>query len=224
MLTWLTRAGMGRRVPTRVVAELSTLQDMEQAQAFVRSAGVEVLEAHTRRSATTNPVVIAPPVSPDELEYFTPQVVLPTVECPEIIPFGTVLINCLLPKIDGPSNAETVFKEYQAIVLALCDRLAALPFACITGHKTLEPSNPLSLRSFRLFFSPQPEGLYQRILRKFELYQQIASREAPGSRKDAATEFQELSFCETATGERIGHSLLEDIKFAASDTTLVDLR
>ncbi|MEA3493828.1 MAG: hypothetical protein U9R38_05525 [Candidatus Margulisiibacteriota bacterium] len=231
-LRWLDRTNKNRRIPRKIVRELSALKTMEQAQAFVESAGLRVMTEIKRFSRSVNSVSVRPPGSLDaliptrlELEYHAPQIVLPRIGCDEV-PFGTVLVNCLLPRIDKGPTAETIFREYQSLLRAIISRLDARPFACITGHKTDNPSHALDYRGFRFFFGPDPGPLFERIRSMLESNITLFSFDENGptnESKKLAISIQNSLFC-VSNGQRIGHSILDDIKLHSFDTSLIDLR
>ncbi len=222
LLAWLAGLTRSRTVPAHVAKQMANLKSPEQAQAFVASAGLQILTETRRAAPSANSVSVAAPESVDE--YYAPQIVLPKIDCPDV-PSGTALMNVLLPETSDPAGSEKIFQEYQAMVLAFSHKLEALPFACITGHKmTAPPPHDLYLRGFRFFFSPQPDCLHQRIYEILNTrHKMIAARNNAEEARRLAVIFLRLKFCAYEGGE-IGHSLLEDVKFTEFGTTLVDLR
>ncbi|MFC1568540.1 hypothetical protein ACFL37_02440 [Candidatus Margulisiibacteriota bacterium] len=220
-LTWLKSTGLPRLVPQHVVQQLTKIKTMDEAQAFVSGAGLRVVSETERLSQTANSVTVMPPFG--EEEYHGPQIILPKIICREV-PAGTALMNCLLPVSKDRTMAELVFRSYQTMVLAFCQRMEALPLACITGHKTETPEHDLSLRGFRFFFGSDPDQPFQRINR---ILQAFYTMTLPGNdkadKRQAAAEYQNLKFCDFKD-RQVGHSLLDDVKFYSTGTTLVDLR
>lgn len=219
-LTWLTDMPGSRRVPPRTVELLSKIQDMGQAQGFVQDSGLEVLENIKRFTISVNSVSVAQPEGLDN--YYAPQIVLPKIDC-DVVPIGSALMNCLLPKTENLTEAEGVFQKFQAMVLSFSEKMEALPFACITGYKTKDPSHNLDNRGFRFFFSPNPDILYGRIKDMLETFHAMDSPSTESTKaEELVSRFLELKFCMHGE-ESIGHSLLEDIKvYEKSDTTLPD--
>lgn len=235
-LTWLTAKKESRQVPEDVVQQLSEVKTMEQAQAFVQSAGLSVMTGTRRFTESVNSVTVSPPQSLHsigceqiDVNYHGPQVVLPKIECEEVPP-GTVLMNCLLPNIEDNAKAEEIFNEYQAFVLAFSIRVKALPFACITGYK-LPPPHPHNLynRSFRFLFSSQPDIFYKRIHTMLSnmhtLYLLDRDGKPTKESRDLSWEIVEARYF-VSEGAKIRHLLLNDIRLADTRTTthLVDMR
>jgi hypothetical protein len=232
-LKWLSESGIkSHQVPSAIVKELSKLKTMEAARDFVESAGLSVQKETGRKARLSDAVSVAPPQDVKEInqktvKYVAPQIVLPKTECNEV-PFGTVLMNCLLPETKDISDAEHIFREYQDIVIKFCKRLKTLPFICITGFKKEEPRHDLDFRGFRFFFSPRTDEFFEimvDILKKFQSAFAVSKSETAGAQQkmQAVKKLQKAKFCEVA-GKKIGSSILDDIKFQASDTILVDLR
>lgn len=226
-LTWLTRrVQLSTKVPEKVARELAQLRTMDQAQAFVRTAGLDVLSEIRRESNTVNSVSVAPPEGLVEDEYYALQIVLPKVNY-ELFPFGSLLMNCLLPPISDKEKAIEVFQAYQAIIQRFCKKLEALPFACISGIKYEGQENlphDLYLRGFRFFFSPNPAPLFTRISSMIEIYLSLEENYNHNiSSPNLAREFQELKFCKVGDKD-MRHSILEDVMTYPLDTVLVDLR
>lgn len=215
-------------VPRLVVKELSALKNFKLARRFLEDAGLAVRNDAGRRSKVCNSVLVIPPkdaknVNAREFKYVSPQIILPKVACREV-PFGSVLMNVLLPETSDESIAEIVFREYQPIILKLCRRLKARPFACITGYKKTKPRHELDFRGFRLFFSSQPARFYRRILETMQIAEQAFSLEGNRPEKLAKLkDYQNKKFC-FVNGKRVGHSLLDDIKLQTFETVFVDMR
>jgi hypothetical protein len=221
-LDWLRGIQRTRRVPSHVAQQMSGLKSMEQAQDFVRKAGLKVLTDIRRSSDSVNSVTIASFQEQDT--FYRPQIVLPQVDCAEL-PFGSAMMNFLVPEISDRAGAERIFEAHQKMVLAFSEKVKALPFACITGRKMNETPHDLYSRGFRFFFGPAPDRSYKRILEllqaKAPLFSPDSSRE---EREAAATACQKLKFCKI-NGQKMGHSILEDVKFYDLPiTTLADLR
>lgn len=219
-LSWLAETNRNRRVPPHVAREMSSLDTIDRAQAFVAGAGLMVQARIRRVSDSANAVSLAPPEGFNE--YYGPQVVLPRIDL-ELIPSGTALMNCLLPEITDPASAEQVFKQYQEMVLTFAGRVEALPFACITGCATKDPLHDLHLRSFRFFFGPQPDAFFPRISETLQTWQALYDNSNRSEKVGIAEKIQELKVYHSPAG-KIGHSLLEDIKSTLGETVLVDLR
>lgn len=216
------------RVPSTIVAELSKLKTLSHAQAFVRSAGIETIGQGSGSSATAHGVRVMPPDALDLLDkanvhFHSPQVVLPTIGC-GTVPFGTVLINCLLPKIEEEARALALFGRFQYLVNRLSERLAANPFACITGFKTREDGkHELYYRGFRFFYSSRPNILYKRI--ELQLRNWISFRLGADEKgnPDRRKQIEGIRSC-LVGGRMIEHSILDDATPEDADTVLVDLR
>lgn len=231
LLHWLTAANIrNRAVPETTARNLSRLVTFEQAAEFIKSAGLEIVAGERRVHASANAVPVAPPKLVSSLEgaeYFGPEIVLPAIALREV-PFGTVLMNCLLPQIEDQLTAEKIFRAYQEMILSFSQRLDAIPFACITGYKTKMKARPHALyhRGFRFFWSPEPDAFYQRILTSLNAMHDLMSlpREAPQKERHRLIDIiQGSKFCRVGE-RRVGHALLEDIKFQTEETVLVDLR
>lgn len=149
-----------RKVPRHVAEWLSNPRSGESLRAFVENAWFSVLDHRQKMSDNSCSVFINPPEGVEELH--APEIVFPLHEFPDI-PFGSVLMNCLLPHLNNLAEAEPVFLKYQAMVLAFSQRLEAFPTVCIIGHKTGEPAHELDLMGMRFFFSPKPGRLNARI-------------------------------------------------------------
>jgi len=217
-LDWLRSIRGARSVPAHVVRQISGLIGVEYAQAFVKGAGLEVVDKVKRFTRSANSVTLLPPAGIDE--YYGSQIVIPKIDCEEV-PLGSALLNCLVPALSDFAWAEKVFSVYQGIVKAFSIKLEALPCACITGYKAEDPLHDLYLRGFRFFFSPQPEKMLASIRRILDVYQALRENgEMPTERRDLAKRVQELKHCRMGE-ELIGHSLLEDIKPMTTETLLV---
>jgi hypothetical protein len=221
-LAWLNSAKLPSLVPQHVAQQLAAIKTMPQAQDFVRSAGLNVVSETERLSRSATSVTLTQPFEPIDT-YHGPQIVLPKIDCPDV-PAGTALMNCLLPEIENTFVAERIFRVYQHMVLAFCDKLESRPMACLTGHKISDPKHDLYLRGFRFFFSPDPNQPFDRLSKILQAFygMTLPSNDA-AARRRSVLEYQDLKFCMMAEG-KVGHSLLDDVKFYSADTTLVDLR
>jgi len=222
-LGWLAgQTRYSRTVQVKTIEELSRLTDVKRAASFVRSSGLTVVA--NRESDYASAIYVSPPENHMESSYHTPQIILPRLDCEET-PFGTVLMNFLLPDAENPSDAENIFLGCQDIVLKFCDRIKASPFACITGFKTDAPKHDLYLRGFRFFFSPKPDELFLRMIAVLKAYQDLTSPQQISSEElqSKAGMLQRLKFV-PYQGREIGNSIIEDIQPMSSATELVDLR
>ena len=207
--------------------QMSGLKSHEQASAFLKSTGLNVSERQMQQTRTANAVTVTLAESLPALNrYHDPQIVLPKIDC-ELIPFGSALINCVLPGTSTASEGERIFQHFQSVVLAFSNKLESLPFACITGHITENPQHNLDFRGFRFFFGPKPNFLFERISTMLETIielQEAVIKNAPLEiRFEIADKYQRSKFLDSK-GQLNGHSILEDIKSYNFDTTLVDIR
>ncbi|MBU1026537.1 MAG: hypothetical protein KKA31_02285 [Candidatus Margulisbacteria bacterium] len=222
---------LGRKMPAQVKAQIAGLNDHDAARQFVESAGLNTLPGLKRITKTAFSVSLTPPsllgaAEVTDINYHGPQVVLSRIDCVEI-PLGTVLVNCLMPKIESLSEAEIFFGRFLNVINTLANRLRSNPFALITGLKYKSPQHELDQRGFRFFFSPEPDSTYQTILNILKLWKELYAaidEERPRDEKiNLADQVQTAKFCTTASG-KMGHSILEDIKLAGPETHLVYFR
>lgn len=230
-LIWLVNSGIANRaVPAQTVRELSAAVTHEEVRRFVESSGLQILSGEMRQHPSANAIAIASPkvVSiPGDAKYFDPEIVFPKVDSLEV-PFGTVLINCLLPHVEDVDAAETIFRAYQEMILAFSRRMDALPSACITGYKSRMEGRPHDLyhRGFRFFYSPEPDMFYDKIYASLKAMQDLVSLpdDAPSSERHRLVGIiQGAKFCKVE-GRQVGHAILEDIKPQTAETVLVDFR
>jgi len=222
-----------KKVPPKVAEELSALSNMDKAQEFVESAGLEVL-TNLRRDLDI--VYLIPINSPEcltgysssNLDYFAPQVSLPKIECREI-PFGTLSANFILPSICS-SEAKKVLQEYQEIFITLSERLQAAPFAYITGYKTEVPLHELDMLGFRFFFSSEPDKVYRRISKILKTLDNLRMKNGitPEQLAQDFLEFTSFKFRglpreHPLYSQKKAHPMLGDLQFNYG-TKLVDLR
>ncbi|MBU0574343.1 MAG: hypothetical protein KKH83_07715 [Candidatus Margulisbacteria bacterium] len=226
LLSWLRSSSIKtHRTPQHIASALSGLTTHKQARDLLEKHGLNCQPCE-RLSETAFAVYLTPPESPTEHNdisfYSGAQIVLPKTFC-DIVPRGTVLMNCLLPKIHDRDQAARTFLQHQKAVLALCQGLEAFPFACITGHKNEDPQHDLFYRGFRFFWSSAPENLLERMQSVLKLYLLLEEENCEAATlRQAARDIQDLKFC-LADNKLIGHSVLEDIKPMGSDTILVKL-
>ncbi|MFA4906205.1 MAG: hypothetical protein WC645_06845 [Candidatus Margulisiibacteriota bacterium] len=216
-LSWLPKA---QAVPEHIARQMAELRSSADAQDFVSAAGLKVRVERRGQTETAFSVYLDPMES--NYPSFRSQVALTRVDAPEV-PVGSALINCLLPEIEDLKDAEGVFRRFQESVLAFSKRLEASPFAVIAGHKTQDPPHDLFSCGFRLFFSPRPDVLFERISDLLSASLRLRELPTPEEKRAQAELLTNLKFCRIG-GQQIGHSLLEDVKPQSFDSTLVDLR
>jgi hypothetical protein len=226
-LAWLAgQTANGRTIQGKILDELSRLTEVKKAASFVKSSGLAV--ATSRESDHASAIYVLPPEnvnfeSAKESAYHSPQIILPKIGCP-VTPFGTMIMNCLLPENENILGAESDFAQYQEIVLKLCGRVNAFPFACLTGFKLDSPRNDLSLRGFRFFFSPQPDQMFLLMVKILNIYETFSSKESGPEEK--RLQYKLLDNYKFIIDEErpIRNMVIEEIKPMSSGTELVDLR
>jgi len=221
--------GKNHKVSAEMTRELSGIKSLVQAEMFVKAAGISVDKVVSSKSAYAiwaAPPECLRPLGEKTLEFHSPQIVLPRVDCTKI-PFGTALLNFLVPKIEDKSEAEVAFGEFQKAVLKFSDRIGAGPFACITGYKGKEEpearNHDLYYRGFRFFFGPEPDALFKYIQETLEIWEAIHLHESKETATDKMKQIEKRRSC-WANKEKIGHSIIYDIKLEERETQLVDLR
>lgn len=221
--------GRNHKVSAEMARELSGIKSLEQAQRFVKAAGISVDKVVSSKSAFAiwvTPPECLRPFGERNLEFHSPQIMLPRIDCNEI-PFGTVLINCLVPRIEAKPQAEAVSTEFQKLVLQFSNRIGASPFACITGYKGREEpkidAHDLYYRGFRFFYSSEPDALFEYITDTLDLWESVYLSNNEKAIAEKRMQIEKRRLC-WVNRERIGHHIIYDIKPEDRETQLVDLR
>jgi len=196
------------RVPANTAETLSQLDSEEKVLEFMNKAGLNILEIDQLSEGFL--LKIGLPAEIQELigekeDYYCPQIKIPTFASTDM-PFGTVLINCLVPPKENSGEARKIFSAQLEIVDRLADALGANPSCLYTGIKGNIKTQPHELhnRGFRLFFTPQPNQLQTRINGILDLYQTNPTNKA--ERRALYSQKINARYC----NDRL-HPVLEDV-------------
>jgi hypothetical protein len=230
LLNWLSCQAGHHVVPQHVAERLSRLGNIDQARRFFKTAKLDVSFSEGRTTESAFGVKLVPPEG--ALPYHGSQIVLPRISTPEV-PFGSALMNCLIPKGLSVKEGRETFRQFQKALLILADELESGPFACITGYKEKHPGHILDNRGFRFFFSPKPDKIFNRIELILTMYQDLFQKSSqPPEEKirnsDLMLQLQSkltaLRLATSPDGSPLRHPFLENIMPMAAETTLIDLR
>src|SRR3989339_1626852 len=153
------RQVLTNRVPTAVAAQLADCQSADTPKQLVdllQKAGLKILEVDETSEAFLFKVALFDAVtSEQDGSYYCPQIKFPRFAGADV-PFGTALLNCLIPQVERLESAEELFNAHMDIVGKLSLALGAYPTAYYTGVKSEEADAPHNLygRGFRFFYSP----------------------------------------------------------------------
>ncbi|MBU0630493.1 MAG: hypothetical protein KKC80_06195 [Candidatus Margulisbacteria bacterium] len=206
------------RVPARITAKLSETKSCEGIQSLLQGVGLTVLEVEATPSAFLARIALPSAILeliPNKESYFSPQIKFPRFASADL-PFGTVLLNCLMPPLEELDSAEKVFSAYVDVLAKLSQALEATPVACYTGIKGDQDQgkNDLFERSFRFFFSSDPAGSTAAIETIVALYM-MPKPETAQERKFLYNEKVNARYrrdlCAPPNSRPIPHPILEDV-------------
>lgn len=227
---WITKLkARNRSIPQKVVAELLNLSGIEQAQAFVESAGLKTLPHYRSDCETIYLIPIDHPghlkgLDSTNLEYYAPKIILPKSLKFKNFPVATAWLEFVVPRISATSKEEKIFQEYQARLVALSNRLKASPCFWLSGHINE------NLIGFRFLFSSGPNNLFdimQNVQRKRKALQECTDHK---KQLELLDEINSLIFAKVIGlpkdhpqyGSKTGYPLFGENGFG--DSMLVDLR
>jgi hypothetical protein len=143
--------------------------------------------------------------------YCSPQVKFPRFAGADL-PFGTILLNCLMPPVEQLESAERIFHVYMDMVAKLSEALGTCPSACYTGIKAEGTESPHDLynRGFRFFFSPQPEKLMAAV----DYILTLCAQDKPATQAERRALYSQkvdARYRADQNGYRRPHPVLEDV-------------
>lgn len=202
-------------VPAETAHALSQLDSQEKVLALMEKAGLNILEIDELSDAYLLkiglPAEIQQLIGEDE-SYYCPQIKLPRFAS-EDMPFGSVLMNCLVPPTENQASAKKVLSAQAEILEKLANLLGANPSCVATGIKSdaETSSHEYYNRGFRFFFSPQPSQFQARVNSILNLYQ----IEKPSTRAERMKLYQDkvnARYCQDLeSGQLRPHPVLEDV-------------
>jgi hypothetical protein len=166
------------------------------------------------------------------------------------VPLGSATLRFSLPRNEELMEGQKIFARYQSLTGEICRQLfSAVPFAGIMGYEVEQGLHIYSERGFNLFFSSNPDQLFDKISSILELKRNIRQKEnefntpeaaaqskagepviTPAIKKRRAEEASQLLQSKQTEKEAV-HSvgganvtLLSHVQLYKSKTTLVDLR
>ncbi|MBU0501935.1 MAG: hypothetical protein KJ811_01655 [Candidatus Margulisbacteria bacterium] len=202
-------------VPENKGNELAQLSSKDEIRELMAKAGLNVLEIDELEGANVLKIGLPEEIQAligEKEDYYCPQIKLPNF-AGEDLPFGTVLMNCLVPPVEDQAVAERILSAQLDILDKLSDALGANPSCYYTGikNKSATPTHELNNRGFRFFFSPQPNKIQAKVNNILDLYQ--TKPEDKITRRELYSKKVKSRYSiDMGTGQLRLHTALEDVQ------------